>query len=269
VLPLFFPPEQYPAGIHQSAVIAASATVHESAHIGPHCVVGECVHIGARSVLVGGNHIGRESRLGDDVCLFPNVVVYARTLIGHRVTIHAGAVIGGDGYGYVFDADVHRKILQVGNVVIHDDVEIGANAAVDRAALGSTVIGAGSKIDNLVHIAHNVIIGRHCLAMGQSGFAGSTRLGDYAVIAAQAGIAGHLSIGSQATVGAKSGVMRDVPDGGTVLGIPAVPDKQAKRQMIGVMQLPETTRRVRELERVIKDLTARIDAADRARGSQA
>ena len=268
VLPIFFPPEQYPSGIHPGAVIAATATVHESAHVGPHCVVGERVHIGARSVLVGGNHIGHDSRLGDDVCLFPNVVVYARTFMGDRVTIHAGTIIGGDGYGYVFDAGVHRKILQVGNVIIHDDVEIGANAAIDRAALGSTVIGAGSKIDNLVHVAHNVTIGRHCLIMGQAGFAGSTQLGDYAVIASQAGIAGHLSIGSQATVGAKSGVMRDVPHGGTVLGIPAVPDKQAKRQMIGVMQLPETTKRVRELERMFEELAARLDAADKACGSQ-
>ena len=261
VLPLFFPADQHAAGIHPSAVVATTAIVHESAHIGPNCVVGEHAHIGARSVLLGGNHIGRDSRLGDDVCLFPNVVIYARTSIGNRVTIHAGTVIGGDGYGYVFDAGIHRKILQVGNVVIHDDVEIGANAAIDRAALGSTVIGAGTKIDNLVHIAHNVSIGRHCLIMGQSGFAGSTRLGDYAVIASQSGIAGHLSIGTQATVGAKSGVMRDVPDGGVVLGIPAMPDKQAKRQMIGVMQLPETTKRVRELERLVRELTARLDAA--------
>ena len=119
-------------------------------------------------------------------------------------------------------------------MIIHDDVEIGANAAIDRGALGSTVIGQGTKIDNLVHIAHNVAVGRNCIIMGQAGFAGSTHLGDYCVVASQSGIAGHLKLGNQATVGAKSGVMRDVPDGGTVLGIPAAPDKQAKRQMIAV-----------------------------------
>ena len=264
VLPLFFPAEQHPAGVHPSAVVAPTAVVHESAHIGPNCVVGDRVHIGARSVLMGGNHVLHDSRLGEDVSLCPNVVVYARTSIGNRVIIHAGTIIGGDGYGYVFDAGIHRKILQVGNVIIHDDVEIGANAAIDRAALGSTVIGAGTKIDNLVHIAHNVSIGRHCLIMGQAGFAGSTHIGDYAVIASQSGIAGHLSIGSQATVGAKSGVMRDVPDGGVVLGIPAMPDKEIKRQWISMKHLPETNKRVRELERTVKELTARLDAKDAA-----
>jgi len=165
-------------------------------------------------------------------------------------------VIGSDGYGYVFDEGRHRKVLQVGNVIIHDDVEIGANSAIDRAALGATVIGQGSKIDNLVHVAHNVVIGRNCLVMGQAGFAGSTRLGDYCVIASQSGIAGHLKLGHQATVGAKSGVMRDIPDKGTVLGIPAVPDRQAKRQMIAVQQLPELIHRLRDLEKEVAQLKA-------------
>ena len=142
-------------------------------------------------------------------------------------------------------------------MILQDDVEIGANAAIDRAALGATVIGAGTKIDNLVHVAHNVVMGRNCLVMGQSGFAGSTKLGDYCVIASQSGIAGHLKLGHQATVGAKSGVMRDIPDQGTVLGIPAVPDRQAKRQMIALQQLPELIRRTRELEKEVAALKAR------------
>jgi UDP-3-O-[3-hydroxymyristoyl] glucosamine N-acyltransferase len=254
VLPIFFPPDQHPLGIHPSATIAPSAQIHPTAHIGPNCVVGDRVRFGARSVLMGGNHVGRDCQIGDDVCLFPNVVLYAQSQIGHRVTIHAGTVIGSDGYGYVFDEGRHRKMLQVGHVIIHDDVEIGANAAIDRGALGATVIGQGTKIDNLVHIAHNVVIGRHCLVMGQVGFAGSTRLGDYCVIASQSGIAGHLTLGNQATVGAKSGVMRDIPDKGTVLGIPAAPDKLAKRQMIAVQQLPELIRRTRELEKQVAEL---------------
>jgi len=258
LLPLFYPPELHPSGIHPSATIAASAQIDPTAHIGPHCVVGTDVTIGARSALLGGNHIGKNSQLGDDVCLHPNVVIYPQCQIGNRVSIHAGTVIGADGYSYVFDEGRHCKMLQVGNVIIQDDVEIGANTAIDRGALGPTTIGAGSKIDNLVHIAHNVVLGRHCLVMGQVGFAGSTQLGDYCVIASQSGIAGHLKLGNQATVGAKSGVMRDIPDKGTVLGIPAAPDKQAKRQMIALQQLPELIRRTRELEAQVAALTAKL-----------
>ncbi len=249
VLPLFFPPETSAAGIHASAVVDASAQIDPTASIGPHCVLGAGVVVGKRSVLMGGNHLGRDSRIGDDVCLHPNVVLYPRTQLGHRVSIHAGTTIGSDGYGYVFDQGTHRKMLQVGNVVIHDDVEIGSNASIDRGALGSTVIGQGTKIDNLVHVAHNVVMGRHCLIMGQVGFAGSTVLSDYVVVASQSGIAGHLKLGTQSTIGAKSGVMRDIPAGETVLGYPAAPDKQAKRQWIAMAQLPDALRRLKTLEK--------------------
>lgn len=257
LLPIFFPPDTYAAGIHPSAVIADSAQVDPTAHIGAKCVIGARAQIGARSVLVGGNQIGRDCRIGDDACLFPNVVIYAECQLGNRVSIHAGTVIGADGYSYVFDEGCHRKMLQVGNVIIHDDVEIGANTCIDRAALGATVIGQGCKIDNLVHIAHNVVLGRHCLVMGQAGFAGSTQLGDYCVIASQSGISGHLKLGQQAIVGAKSGVMRDVPDKGKVLGIPAAPDKQVKRQWIALQQLPEIIRRMRELEKEVAELKSK------------
>ncbi len=257
LLPLFFPPEQHAPGVHATATVAASAQVDPTAHIGPGCVVGARAKIGARAALMGGNHIGHDCQIGEDGCLFPNVVIYAQCKIGNRVSIHAGTVIGSDGYGYVFDEGRHRKMLQVGNVVIHDDVEIGANAAIDRGALGATVIGQGTKIDNLVHIAHNVVIGKHCLVMGQVGFAGSTQLGDYCVIASQSGIAGHLKLGNQATVGAKSGVMRDIPDKGTVLGIPAAPDKQTKRQWIAQQQLPDMIHRLRDLEKLVAELQAK------------
>jgi UDP-3-O-[3-hydroxymyristoyl] glucosamine N-acyltransferase len=253
LLPLFHPPEKYAPGIHPSAAIDPTAQVDPTVHIGPGCVVEAESRIGAGCVLLGGNHLGRGCQLGEEVCLHPNVVLYPRTEIGNRVTIHAGSVIGSDGYGYVFDEGQHRKMLQIGNVIIQNDVEIGANTAIDRATLGSTVIAAGTKIDNLVHVAHNVTIGKHCLIMGQVGFAGSTRLGDYCVIASQSGIAGHLNLGNQATVGAKSGVMRDIPDKGTVLGIPAAPDKQAKRQMIAIQQLPDLIRRVRDLEKQLQE----------------
>ena len=261
VLPLFYPPESFAPGIDSSARVAASARIHPTAHIGPHCHVGADVTIGEQVVLMGGNHLGTGCRVGDHTRLFPNVVVYARTEIGRRVIIHAGTVIGSDGYGYIFDQGRHRKMLQVGNVIIGDDVEIGANTAVDRGALGPTTIGEGTKIDNLVHLAHNVTLGRHCLILGQVGFAGSTELGDYGVVAAQSGIAGHLKLGRQSIVGAKSGVMRDVGDKETVLGIPAAPDKQAKRQWIAIQKLPDLMQRMRDLEKQIAALTAASSSA--------
>lgn len=258
LLPLFFPPDQHAPGIHPTATVSTSARIDATACIGPHCVIGDRARIGARSALLGGNHIGRDCQIGEDTCLFPNVTVYPKSQIGSRVNIHAGTVIGSDGYAYAFDEGRHRKVLQVGRVIIHDDVEIGANSAIDRGALGDTVIGQGTKIDNLVQVAHNVVMGRHCLIMGQVGFAGSTQLGDYGVVASQSGIAGHLTLGKQVTIGAKSGVMRDIPDGQTVLGIPAAPDKQTKRQMIALTQLPELIRRTRELEKQLAELRAKL-----------
>ncbi len=248
-LALFFPEPVRPAGIHPLAAIAVSAQIDPTAHIGPHCIVGERVKIGARSVLQGGNSIGDDSKLGEDVNLFPNVTVYPRTEIGNRVRIHAGTVIGSDGYGYVLDGGVHRKIPQIGNVIIHDDVEIGANVTVDRGALGATIIGKGTKIDNLVQIAHNVQIGEHCLVIAQVGIAGSAKLGNYVVLAGQVGVGGHLKLGNQVTVGAQSGVMTDIPDGGKWLGTPARPDREFKRQVIAVQRLPDLLKRIAEFER--------------------
>ena len=249
VLPMFFPEPQFFPGVHPTSVVDATAQVDSTAHIGPHCIVGQRVKIGPGAVLQGLNHVGDDSIIGEKSRLFPNVTLYAQTQIGRRVRIHAGTVIGSDGFGYVFDAGIHLKIPHVGNVVIDDDVEIGANVTVDRGALGPTVIGKGSKIDNLVQVGHNVIIGRHSIVISQAGIAGSSQLGDYVILAGQAGVAGHLKIGNKAIVGGQSGVMHDIPDGSKYLGTPAMPDKQTKRQMLAVQQLPELIRRVRELER--------------------
>jgi len=250
VLPLFFPEKTYEPGIHPSAVIAKTAEVSPLAHVGPHCSIGERVKIGAQAVLQGGNFIGDDSNLGEETNLYPNVTLYPRTQVGKRVRIHAGTVIGSDGFGYVLDEGAHRKVPQIGQVIIEDDVEIGSNVSIDRGALGATRIGKGSKIDNLVQIAHNVVIGEHCLIISQVGIAGSTELGKYVVVAGQAGLAGHLKIGNKVVVAAKTGVMRDLPEGGPPwLGIPAAPDKQTKRQWLAIERLPGLIRRVKAIEK--------------------
>ncbi len=253
VLPLFFPDPVHPPGIHPSAVIDPAAQVDPTAAIGPHCHVAANVKIGPRVVLEGGNHIGQGSQVGADSHLFPNVVLYARTQIGQRVRIHSGTVVGSDGFGYVLDGGTHRKVPQIGNVIIQDDVEIGANVSVDRGALGPTIIARGTKIDNLVQVAHNVSIGEHCLIVAQSGIAGSSRLGTYTILAGQAGVAGHLKIGNRVTIAAQSGVMHDIPDGEKWFGSPAQPDRQMKRQLISMQQLPELIRKVAELERRLEE----------------
>src|SRR3984957_4751135 len=232
VLPLFFPDPAFAPGVHPTAVVSASAKIDPTAHIGPYCVIGEKAQIGARSVLQAGDHVGHNSHIGEDVNLFPNVVIYPRTQIGNRVRIHSGTVIGSDGFGYVLDEGAHRKVPQIGSVIIGEDVEIGANVTVDRGALGPTIIGKGTKIDNLVQIAHNVSIGEHSLVVAQVGIAGSSKLGNYVILGGQVGVAGPLKSGDQVTIAAQSGVMHDIKDGAKLLGSPAIPDRQFKRQII-------------------------------------
>ena len=249
VLPLFFPEPSFPPGVHASALLAGSAQVDPTAHIGPYSVVGENVQIGARSVLQGGHYLGANCQLGQEVNLFPSVILYPRTEIGNRVRIHSGTVIGADGFGYVLDAGAHLKVPQIGNVIIRDDVEIGANVAIDRGALGPTIIGKGTKIDNLVQIAHNVTLGEHCLIVSQAGIAGSTKLGNYVVLGGQVGLAGHLKIGHRVSIAAQSGVMDNIADGQKWFGYPAQPDRQTKRQIIALRQLPELLKRIAALEK--------------------
>jgi UDP-3-O-[3-hydroxymyristoyl] glucosamine N-acyltransferase len=247
---LFFPERKYPAGIHPTTVIAATAVIDASAHVGPYCVIGERVKIGARTVLQAGNYVGDDTTLGEEVILYPNVTIYPRGQIGDRVRIHANSVIGSDGFGYVKDGPIHRKVPQIGNVVIEEDVEIGAGVTIDRGALGATVIGRGTKIDNLVQIAHNVQIGEGCLLVAQAGIAGSAKLGNYVILAGQSGVAGHLKIGNDVIVGAKSGVMHDIPDGEKWMWMPAQPDRDVKRQVIALQHLPELLKRVAKLEKL-------------------
>ena len=259
VLPLFFPDPVFPAGSHPTAVIAESARIDPSAHIGPYCVVGAQVQIGSGAVLQGSNHIGDRCQIGANTQLFPQVTLYPGTQVGQRVRIHSGSVVGADGFGYVFDQGTHRKVPQIGTVIIHDDVEIGANVTIDRGALGPTIIGRGTKIDNLVQIAHNVVVGDHCLLVAQVGIAGSTQLGNFVTLAGQVGLAGHLKIGNRVIVAAQSGVMNDIADGDKWLGTPACPDRQAKKQYIALQHLPDLLHRVGDLEKRISPGPERKD----------
>lgn len=255
VLPLFFPDPTFVPGVHPSAVVAPTAQVDPTAHVGPHCVVGERARIGPGAVLISQVYVGDDCTVGEQCRLFPHVTLYQRSHLGKRVRIHAGAVIGADGFGYVFDGSEHRKVPQVGQVQIQDDVEIGANTTIDRAALGATVICKGTKIDNLVQIAHNVHIGDHSIIVAQVGIAGSTKIGAYVTVAGQAGIAGHLRIGDRVTLAAQSGVMHHIPEGQKWMGSPAQPDRITKRQLLAIERLPDLLRRVHELERRLGEST--------------
>lgn len=235
-------------GLHPGASIAASARVGEGANIGPGACVDEDVEIGRRVVIYPGCYVARGCRLGDDVTLYPNVVLYDGSILGHRVTVHAGSVIGEDGLGYAPVGGKWVKIPQVGRVIVADDVEIGANCAIDRATLGRTVIGSGTKFSNLIAIGHGTRIGDDCMFVAQVGLAGSVTVGRHVTIAGQAGVVGHVSIGDGVTIGAKAGVVNDVEPGLTVLGQPAVPIQDCKRNIALVQRLPAMKRQIKKLE---------------------
>jgi UDP-3-O-[3-hydroxymyristoyl] glucosamine N-acyltransferase len=243
-------------GISADARVSPGATVGGDVAIGPFAVVGEGVRLGDRVVIGAGVVIGDGSSIGAETVLMPRVVLYPGTSVGARCLIHAGVVLGGDGFGFATTAGTHRKVPQLGRVVVEDDVEIGANSTVDRGTLGETRIGRGSKIDNLVMVAHGVVIGPYGLLAGQAGIAGSTRLGSHVTMAGQSGAAGHLKIGDRVVVAAKSAVFADVPDRAFVAGTPAVDHRSWKRSLSLVKMLPELRLRLRELEERLAALEA-------------
>lgn len=244
------------AFIHASAQIGDGATIH------PGVTIDEEVVIGAAAVIYPGCYIGPRCRLGEGVVLYPNVVLYDDTVLGNRVTIHANTVIGEDGLGYAPLGGKWFKIPQIGSVEIEDDVEIGANCAIDRATLGRTRIGRGTKFSNLIAIGHGTRIGEDCLFVAQTGLAGSVEVGNHVTMAGQVGVVGHIRVGDNATIGAKAGVTHNVPDGETVLGAPAIPIHDMKRQVIYVQRLPELNETVKRLERQLAALEARLAERD-------
>ncbi len=248
---LFAPPPARPAlGVHPTAVVAPDARLGADVRIGPHCVIESGAEIGDRSVLFAQVYVGRKTRIGPDALIYPQVVIRERIRIGARVILHGGVVLGADGFGYTADAlGVRTKIPQNGTVVLGDDVEIGANSCVDRARFGRTLIGNGVKIDNLVQIAHNCVIGDHAVIVAQAGIAGSVAVGARATLAGQVGVAGHLTIGEGATIGAQAGVTKDVPPGAFYLGGPAEPAAEFAKTHALVRRLGEYRQRLADLEK--------------------
>jgi UDP-3-O-[3-hydroxymyristoyl] glucosamine N-acyltransferase len=241
------------AGIHPSATVDPGARVASSATIGPQCVIEAGAVIGERVHLQAQVFVGRNATMGDECWAMPGVILAAETVIGKRVRFQPGVVIGSDGFGYEFVNGRHEKLPQVGKVIIGDDVEIGANTTIDRARFSHTSIGEGTKIDNLVQIGHNVVIGRHCLICAQVGISGSATLQDYVVLGGQAGIAGHITIAKGTKVGAQSGINGDTEPGAFLNGTPAINYTLERRLVVLYRKLPELFKRVDALEAEIRD----------------
>lgn len=243
-------------GVDPSAVVAPSATVAPTAHVGPLCVVGEGAAIGAGTVLQASVVVGRNAAVGADCWLMPQVAVGADCVVGDRVRLHSGVVLGSDGFGYEFVDGRHEKVPQIGIVVVEDDVEIGANSTVDRARFGRTVIGEGTKVDNLVQIGHNCTIGRHCILCAQVGISGSTTLEDYVVLGGQAGVGGHITLGKGTKAGGQSGIASDTAPGSYLNGTPAIPYQLERRIAILQQKLPDLFRRVDALQEKLEKASA-------------
>ena len=249
LLPLLYPPAPHRAGIDPTVRLGRGVSLGDDVSLGPGVVVGDGVRLGARTRLDANVVVGAGVEIGDDCHVYPGATLYPGAQLRDRVIVHAGARLGSDGFGYVFRDGAHAKIPHVGRCIVESDVEIGANTTIDRGSIDDTVIGAGTKIDNLVHVAHNVRIGRLCLIMAQVGIAGSVRIEDGCILAGQAGIAGHLTIGKGARLAAQAGVFGSIPAGETWSGYPARPHKEALRAQAAMFKLPSL---LRALERLVE-----------------
>ena len=259
VISLFSPAViHHPKGIHKSAVIAKTAKLAKGVAVGACAVIEEGAVIGANTVIYGGCYIGHDARIGKDCLIYPNVSVRERVQIGDRVFIQSGTVIGSEGFGYVQIDGAHKLIQQVGTVVVEDDVELGANVTIDRARFDWTLIGRGTKIDNLVQIGHNVTLGENTLIVAQAGIAGSVRIGKDVTIAGQVGIVGHIEIGDGAICAAQAGVIGPVPAHTMVSGYPARPHAEMMKVYAAMQRLPQLLKEIADLKKKIKALEERL-----------
>ncbi len=251
---LFNPPSRSILGIHPTCNIGQRVKIGEGVTLGAYTVVGDEVEIGDNVFIHPQVHLGDRVKIGGGTIIYPQVTIYERVTIGEEVIIHSGTVIGSDGFGFVSVEGEHRKIPQVGEVAIEDKVEIGSNVSIDRATLGTTRIGRGTKIDNLVQIGHNVTIGKNVIIVAQVGISGSVTIGDNTIIAGQVGFADHLTIGANSVIGAKSGVLKNLPPGSSVLGSPARPHMEQMRIYASLGRLPEIVKDMKGLEKRVRKL---------------
>ena len=259
LLALFYPEERDFQGVSPAAFIGPGALVAEGATVYPGVYVGEGARVGRGTVLYPGVYVGHGASVGEDCTLYPNVTVYRRCLIGSRVTLHAGVVVGSDGFGFANPGIENRKVPQVGIVQIDDDVEIQANTTIDRGTLGKTWIQRGAKIDNLVQIAHNVVIGENSIVVAQVGISGSTRLGKRVIIGGQAGLVGHIHVGDNVMIAARAGINKDIPASRIMSGAPAIPHAEWLRLNAHILRLPEMHKTVQELRKKIEELEKKLN----------
>jgi UDP-3-O-[3-hydroxymyristoyl] glucosamine N-acyltransferase len=250
---------KHPKGIHKTAVVAKTAKIGRGVALGPYVVVEDHAKIGADTVIYSGCFIGYESTIGSKCIFYPHVSIRERVSIGNRVFIQSGSVIGSEGFGYTEVDGKYQLIPQVGTVVVEDDVEIGANVTIDRARFDKTLIGKGTKIDNLVQIAHNVVIGEHSIIVAQAGISGSTHIGRHVTIAGQAGLVGHIEIGDNAILAAQAGITKSVPPNTMVSGYPARPHQEAMKVYAAMQRLPEMVKTLNELKTKIQELEKRLN----------
>jgi UDP-3-O-[3-hydroxymyristoyl] glucosamine N-acyltransferase len=258
VLALFARDRKPQSGVHPTAVIEENVSLGADVSIGAQCYIGHGTIIGDRTVIHPLAFISHEVSVGEDCVILPQTYLGPRTQVGSRVHILAGAVVGADGFGFLTTDEGHEKIPQIGNVIIDDDVEIGANTTVDRATVNATRIGAGTKIDDSVHVAHNVVVGQNCLLCGQVGIAGSTRIGDSVIMGGQVGVKDHVSIGDKVILGAQAGVISDIDEPGIYSGYPARKHGEQMRILALTRKLPEMVKRMKGLERTVAELEARL-----------